>query len=301
MWLGAEVWLDKSFVTLLKTGWFSKEGFRVLRWSDGDRARLMRPCSLALRKYAKGMGAVDRVNKEVAFARMALGRCRLRFQRQMFFATTFPIVGLVNVRIAFCWLWPEIDALRASAGTFGFNRRFQLRLGENVIRCGIDWCKARPEETFTSRWKESYEGEEKDGPHFMPERIKKVGPGTPSARAPKRCSVEHEYVSTSKVWIPIAYDETGKKAVDWLGARSCKNCQGWAKQEGSMAAVDEGKQVRRTTPEGNRVPNTRWACAQCKVNLCSQECFDAWDHVRCRFRKRSEVVHGGPSCGECDE
>ena len=65
-WLASELWLDKSFVTMLNTGWFAKELRCVPRWSDVDGKKVKRDCSLALFKYSKGMGAVDRVNKEAA-------------------------------------------------------------------------------------------------------------------------------------------------------------------------------------------------------------------------------------------
>lgn len=100
-WLASELWLDKSFVTMLNTGWFSKSLRVVPRWSDADHKKMKRDCSLGLFKYTKLMGCVDRVNKEVASARMALGKCPRRFQRQLFLASDFPVVGLVNVRIAF--------------------------------------------------------------------------------------------------------------------------------------------------------------------------------------------------------
>jgi hypothetical protein len=84
------------------------------------------------------------------------------------------------------------------------NERLYLKrlFPEAVVRHGVDWCKERPEETFLSCFKELRDNQD-DGPHFMPERIKSVGPGTPSVRVPKRCSVEHEWVSTSYVKVPI--------------------------------------------------------------------------------------------------
>jgi hypothetical protein len=140
-------------------------------------------------------------------------------------------------------------------------------------------CKERPEETFLSCFKELRDNQD-DGPHFMPERIKSVGPGTPSARVPKRCTVEHEWVSTSAVRIPIEYDETGKTAIKWLGSKTCKNCYAKSRHEGEMVFVEGQGQARRFTSDGVRCGQTRWACNRCKVNLCSQECFDEWDHAR---------------------
>ena len=57
-WLNAQVWLDKSFVTLLNTGWFSEELRAVPRWSKADGKKVKRDCTLALFKYSKGMGAL---------------------------------------------------------------------------------------------------------------------------------------------------------------------------------------------------------------------------------------------------
>ena len=74
---------------------------------------------------------------------MNLGRCPRRYQRQLVLGSTLPIVGLVNVRVAFGNLWTELggnmEELRKRRGisTFGYNRWFQLRLGENIIRNGI--------------------------------------------------------------------------------------------------------------------------------------------------------------------
>ena len=77
--------------------------------------------------------------REDRYARMALGKCPRRFQRQLFLASDFPIVGLVNVRVAFGCLSAKLsDALKQEAGTFGYNRLFQLRLGEAVVQHGID-------------------------------------------------------------------------------------------------------------------------------------------------------------------
>ena len=42
---------------------------------------------------------------------MALGKCPRRFQRQLFLASDFPVVGLVNVRVAFEWIAPDLAAL----------------------------------------------------------------------------------------------------------------------------------------------------------------------------------------------
>ena len=52
------------------------------------------------------------------------------------------------------------------------------------------------------RFKELRDNQE-DGPHFMPERIKSVGPATPSARVPKRSTVLHEHVNTYLNPLPV--------------------------------------------------------------------------------------------------
>lgn len=294
-WLASELWLDKSFVTMLNTGWFSKSLRVVPRWSDADHKKMKRDCSLGLFKYTKLMGCVDRVNKEVASARMALGKCPRRFQRQLFLASDFPVVGLVNVRIAFSWLSPDLaDGIKVEAGRFGFNRRFQLQLGEAVVRHGINWCKGRSDETFLSRFQELRDNQD-DGPHFMPQRIKSVGVGTPSARVPKRCSVEHEYVNSYLEPIP-QYE--GKRKVDpWSCKRSCAMCVARSKREGELVQCTEGdNQKRRTTADGQRVPQTWWCCNKCKVNLCCEECFGEWNHEHGCAPGATQTVGGVSSC-----
>ena len=112
---------------------------------------------------------------------------------------------------------------------------------------GIDWCKARPEETFTSVWKEI--SDDKDGPHFMPERIKKVGPSTPSARVPKRCSVEHEFISS---WLhPIPQYESKKRVGDWHQKRACAMCYVRAQRDGCarMEGPRGGQSRLSSSPE----------------------------------------------------
>lgn len=282
-WLNAEVWLDKSFVTMLNTGWFSKEGWKVPRWSDESGKKLPRDCSLGLYKYSKGMGAVDRVNKEVALARMNLGRCPKRYQRQLFLGTDLPVVGLVNVRVAFGKLWPDVEQLQSDAGVFGYKRWFQLQLGENIIRHGIDWCKEQPDETFLSAFLDDEVDEEEDGPHFMPRRLRRVGPSTPAVRVPKRCSVEHELVNT--YLHPIPQYEGKKRVEDWTRKRACAMCEVRSRREGGGTVQEggEGQRKRRADPEsGGRVKQTWWACNRCKVNLCCEACFDQWDHERGR-------------------
>ena len=294
-WLSSEVWLDKSFVTLLNTGWFSSELRAVPRWSDADGKKVKRSCSLALYKYSKGMGSVDRVNKEVALARMALGKCPRRFQRQLFLASDFPIVGLCNVRVAFGWLEPELkEQVKVDAGTFGYNRRFQLQLGENVVRHGIDWCKHRPGETFLSAFK-TLRDDQDDGPHFMPERIKSVGLATPSARAPKRCQVVHEHVNTYTHPLPV-YEGKRKVGEQTLFA-PCVMCLADAKLHGTYDFASAGDQKKRWhDASGKRVNGTHGACNKCKVNLC-EACFDSFDHERGRVPPQAVTV-GGPSSSD---
>ena len=139
-----------------------------------------------------------------------------------------------------------------------------------------------------------------DGPHFMPERIKSVGPATPSVRVPKRCSVEHKYVNSYLDPIP-QYE--GKKQVEpWWQKRVCAMCSERARREGSAVTqcTDGDNSKRRTDTDGKRIKQTWWACNRCKVNLCCEECFEQWNHARGCAPAVSQSV-GGPSCERCDE
>ena len=230
---------------------------------------------------------------------MALGRCPRRFQRQLFLATDFPIVGLCNVRVAFGRLAPELaDELSTEAGIFGYNRAFQLKLGEAVVQHGIDWCHEHQNESYLSRFKELRNNQD-DGPHFMPERIKAVGPATPSVRVPKRCSVEHEYVNSYLDPIP-QYE--GKRLVEpWSRKRACAMCSARSRHEGGEVThcTDGDDKKRRTNTDGQRIPQSWWACNKCKVNLCCEECFDEWNHAKGRAPGVSRSVGG--LCEEADE
>ena len=104
------------------------------------------PCSIALRKYNKNMGAVDGFNRELAATHMQLGRCKQRWQRSCFLGWLLPAVGLINVRTAFCeimklvWGKRALVALKKARGvaTTGFNKWFQSRLGEALLREGVE-------------------------------------------------------------------------------------------------------------------------------------------------------------------
>ena len=119
---------------------------QVDRWTKAAGRRLPVPCSIALRKYNKNMGAVDGFNRELAATHMQLGRCKQRWQRSCFLGWLLPAVGLVNVRTAFCeimklvWGKGALGALKRARGvaTTGFNKWFQSRLGEAVLREGVE-------------------------------------------------------------------------------------------------------------------------------------------------------------------
>ena len=219
---------------------------------------------------------------------MALGKCPRRFQRQLFLATDCPIVGLCNVRVAFRRLAPELaEELSAEAGIFGYNRAFQLKLGEAVVQHGIDWCHKHEDESYLSRFKELRDQD--DGPHFMPER---------KGDALRDLREEHEYVNSYTHPIP-QYE--GKKLVEpWSHKRSCAMCSEHARREGELNHCSDGdRKKRRADDDGKRVKQTWWACNRCKVCLCSEECFETWDHAKGCAPGLSRLV-GGP-CEEADE
>lgn len=144
-WIRAELWRDSKWVTLLATTYHSASDAEVDRWTKAAGRRLPVPCSIALRKYNKNMGAVDGFNRELAATHMQLGRCKQRWQRSCFLGWLLPAVGRVNVRTAFCeimklvWGKGALDTLKRARGvaTTGFNKWFQSRLGEAVLREGV--------------------------------------------------------------------------------------------------------------------------------------------------------------------
>ena len=133
----------------------------------------------------------------------------------------------------------------------------------------------------------------------MPERLSKVGLGTPSARHPKRCSVEHEWISSNLH--PIPQYEGKKRIEDWSHKRTCAMCSARAQRAEERETVRDGgknQKERLADPTtGVRVSQTWWCCNKYKVNLCSEECFEEWDHER-SCAPCVTITVGAPASGD---
>ena len=64
-----------------------------------------------------------------------------------------------------------------------------------------------------------------------------------------------------------------------------------------LAREDEAVAARQDLGLGGEeeLEETVFCCDKCKVNLCSEDCWNAWDHERCEVGRLEMVVRGSPS------
>ena len=278
-WMGAETWLDSTFVTLLSTAWFSSAAETVQRrvkQLPGVKTTLS--CSRQLARYCKMLGGVDRFNKMLVATHMGVGRCKQRYQRALFLGWLLPAAGMVNVRTAFNHLWPEAMSgdLQERHKYFGYDKWVQLRLGEALIMKYVKKAKAlsgTPRKTLRTQ----------AAPHFMPHK-----PGTkakPSALAGLPLPSSHKCVDVTKRVLKGADGKRIKKG-------RCELCKEIAKRGKLVITAPSGRGKKahskeRELPGGGGPGQTQWACAVCKVRLCKdgtkckggkRMCFSTWCH-----------------------
>ena len=258
--LYAAVWKDNKAVTLLYTAFHSLEKVWVPRWVGSERRRRFVPSFLALVMYSTYMGAIDRIDKTVAYVNIRLGKCQQRYHRVIFF-WYIASIGLHNLSVLFKWLYVhhigDFDTFYKSKDrALGYMTWIQITLARALIQEGV--ARAAGQLPQGSR------------PHFMPKPMGRP-PKDPAASAiPKRCEWKHG--NDINIWAD------NRNLIGTLGYSHCKQCYQPLLPEAPGRPEQPGKRKQ-----------TIFGCAGCQVNLCTEACFKAFDHIN-RIPRRSLVV-----------
>ena len=266
--LGATVWRDNRFVTLLYTAFASTAPVTLDRWHRDTRRRQPVQSFLALAMYSKRMGAVDRVDKNISYSSIRLKHCAKRYHRSIWFWLLSAAWN--NIFVLFEVLYEgDVAALRTTAEmTLGFKTWLQYKLAVALLRRGASAAFAVLSVDDRGRGKT---------PAFMP-----VGRGRrstlfsePAASAvSKKCRRVHGK--------EIHFYDAGRQSTGTLGFSHCKVCYEMAVKVGPRT-MSSGRS-NRVMPkghhrEGKRPAQTVHGCKGCKINICSDACFEAWDHA----------------------
>ena len=160
--------------------------------------------------------------------------------------------------------WDEL--YRREDVTMGYSTFIQYTLSRELIRHGVQQARAALPAGVNH-------------PHFMPAQGGRP-PKDPAASAiPKRCEFRHGD--------QIHFYDDARNSTGTLGFSHCKQCY----RELLPAIPGE----RESQPLFRR--QTHFGCAGCRVNLCSQACFQAYDHVNnersvCQVVRYAAVVPG---------
>ena len=92
------------------------------RWLRAAHKRLPVFCRLAITMYAKHMGHVDRVDKNVALSRLRLKRCIKRYHRALF--VWYIAIVLNSVIVLFSLLFNDIETFIKSKKRIGYKHWF---------------------------------------------------------------------------------------------------------------------------------------------------------------------------------
>ena len=97
---------------------------------------------------------------------------------------------------------------------------------------------------------------------------------------PKRCAVTHEHVNSYTHPIPQWQGKT--RLEPFQKKRECAMCRAKAKRaQTKNDYASEGDNAKRLLNEDGERPTQTWSCCnKCMVHLCSEACFDEWDHER---------------------
>lgn len=107
----------------------------MYRWVRSAGEKLSTSCRLVILMYAKHMGYVDRLDKNVSLSRLRLKRCMKRYHRALF--VWYIAIVLNNIMVLFSFLFADIDELRKSKQRIGYKHWFQNALGNGLIKHGI--------------------------------------------------------------------------------------------------------------------------------------------------------------------
>ena len=88
--------------------------------------------------YAKHMGHVDRVDKNVSLSRLRLKRCIKRYHRALFI--WYMAIVLNNILVLFGLFFCDVDELMKNKARIGYKHWFQNQLGNTLIVEGIRIC-----------------------------------------------------------------------------------------------------------------------------------------------------------------
>ena len=261
--LHATVWKDNKAVTLLYTAFSSVAKVSVPRWVGSERRRRWVPSFLALRMYAMYMGAVDRIDKTVAYAEIRFGHCAQRYHRVIFF-WYLSTIGFHNLSVLFKYLYiayignfKEFYKSKEGSGV-GYLTWLQITLATALIQYGVKRAAD-----------ELPDGETR--PQFMP------GPlGRPPNPAASAIPETHRYCHGND----IKFYGPNRNATGTLTFSHCKQCY----QPVVPAAPGREMQPARRV-------QTAWGCSKCKVNLCSELCFAAFDHINACQRRELVVQY----------
>ena len=222
--------------------------------------------------YATYMGAIDRIDKTVAYVRVSFGRCVKRYHRVIFF-WFISTIGLHNLMVIFKWLYSKyvgnFDELykKHDGLGIGYTTWVQMTLARKLIEHGVQRAVD-----------ELPDGVER--PHFIPGQAGRPAKSGVATSLPKRC----QFVHGSEIVMPGGWQSTvtsggNKRDAVTLGYSHCRQCY-----QPFLPAIPG---VQEEQPKWRR--QTAWGCAGCKVNLCSWACFLAFDHVH-RCQRRGQVV-----------
>ena len=290
-WLRAEIWLDSKWVTLLATAFFDASVATVQRWTKEADARQDVSCSLTLKTYQTMMGLVDRFNRKLSDTHMSMGRCKQRYHRALFLGWLLPAVGIINVRIAFEALCPadELVKLKAEAANVGWDRWFQIWLGEELCKWAEEQAKA---ELGTAEER----AEQGLAPHWLSQQKQRP----PQGHVVKPFPENHQRFNTSN---PGKHSRIKISSTKWcvrcLAVAKLDGYRGWFHNDGR----DKDYKVQFNA-DGSLPSQSVWACTICKKRLCF-DCFrmedehgnplpDAWDHDRkCLMARPCDSVMTG--------
>jgi len=260
MHLKAEAWMDNRHVTMLSTTWHSDAVETVERWSRSTRKREVRTCSVGLKRYSLGMGAVDRFNKLLAGTGIRMNRCRIRFQRQLFLSFLLPLV-VVDTMIVWLEMMPRNDAeqLKKKHNNLGgFNTWFQNQLGCAMIE---------------------------HGNKLMADKL-----GTPRKRAAE---------NLVPVGVPKKKGRKAKRGVGFEDhAHLAEHKRAYLGRQGPRCAACNAELAARgnrgTQEEWDKIPRPTFGCVVCKVRLCKRCHSDdaRWDHGRKKAPTAPIIIRG---------
>ena len=267
----AEIFRDKKWVSLLATSWFSPSRNETCRrWMPVLGARSTVRVSLALRLYQKWYNVVDLFNKRMAALNMGMGRCKSRFQRQLYWGWTLPAV-LCNCITLFLAIYPGAATLAEERRAFGLMRWLHWRCGVVLYKHGVDIDKEGLG-TPTTRAAEGLV------PVGMPKRAKTARQLETTPAPPRATHTQHQLVNIKNTTapnynpkaLPKKNCEKNHRAVEWYTSPNhCRACLALCQRLGKI-------ETQETSRGGGHGDGTRSS----GVWYFPDELPEGWDHVK---------------------